>query len=336
MSEGIRHLPKLAFGDERGVLQQDLNAYRDRLADVITGLSELESTEAGAFQSKSCGVEINGLRLLANSRTALYARTSKPSELMATWVLSGRGHFVFEGRRFDFQPGSIVYLPPDLRKAWSGPCSMVNMALGQPRLLQAYQAIAGEPPHARLLARLSQLRSGPGPAGDRMMEHVCAISRAIDMSLDNTRALEVLGLDQVLYRLVAASVWPELLSDQPADRGPLDLRERATLSKLRDYIHANLDQPLQLTSLAILGGTSTRRVREMFLKAFGVAPADYIPDARLVQARHLLETAPDKRIRDITFELGFTRASSFAAQYRERFGEPPLTTRSRAEGRRLG
>lgn len=136
-----------------------------------------------------------------------------------------------------------------------------------------------------------------------MMEHVCAISRAIDMSLDNTRALEVLGLDQVLYRLVAASVWPELLSDQPADRGPLDLRERATLSKLRDYIHANLDQPLQLTSLAILGGTSTRRVREMFLKAFGVAPADYIRDARLVQARHLLETAPDKRIRDITWTL---------------------------------
>lgn len=337
MGEGFKPLPKLAFGEGRAELRHDLNAYRDRLADVITGLSELEAIDSHPFQHKSSSVEINGLNLLANSRTALYMRTNKPSEPLGALVLSGRGYFVFEGRRYDFNPGNILYVPEEMRKAWSGACSMMNMALDRERLCEAYMAIAGQPPGPRQLERLSVVQAGPGPAGDRLMEHVTAITRAIDMSLENPRALEVLGLDQVLYRLVAVSVWPGLLAAPAAQQGGgLDLRERAILSKLRDYIHANLAQPLQLTSLAILGGTSTRRVRELFLRACGVTPAEYIRDARLAQARQLLETAPEKRIRDICFELGFTRASSFAAQYRERFGEPPLATRIRAEGKYLG
>ena len=331
MRESFERLPRLAFGEERAVLGQNLNAYRDRLAKVITGLSELDSIDVGPFQHKTSSVEINGLHLLANSRTSLHMRTNKPSELLGAFVLSGSGYFVFEGRRYDFHPGNIIYVPEGVRQAWSGPCSMMNMTLDRDRLCEAYKAIAGQAPDARQMQRLSVVQAGPGAAGDRLVEHVSAITHAIDMSRESPRSLEVLGLDQVLYRLVAVSIWPDLLRDRDAARAsPHDMGERAMVARLRDHVHANLDKPLHLTSLAIVAGTSTRRVREMFLKAFGVTPAEYIRDARLVHARHLLETAPEKRIREISSELGFTRASLFAAQYRQRFGEPPVTTRSRA------
>lgn len=337
MRESFEHLPKLAFGEGRAELRQDLNAYRDRLANVVTGLRDLESASHTPFLYKSCSVEINGLQLLASCRSSVQTRTDKPSQPIAGLMLSGRGYYVFEGTRHEFQPGNIMYVPEDVRSARIETSSTINVVLDRTRLCEAFQAIAGQPPDARQLLRLRRFQSGAALGAAGFIEHVSAILAAIDMSLENPRALEILGVDQVLYRLVAASIWPELLDAPAAQKGgALDLRERAIVSKLRDYIHANLGQPLQLTSLAILGGTSTRRVRELFLRACGVTPAEYIRDARLAQARQLLETAPEKRIRDICFELGFIRASSFAAQYRERFGEPPLTTRIRAEGKYLG
>ena len=336
MREGLENLPKLAFGEGRAELRQDLNAYRDRLAEVVTGLRDLESVSHTPFLYKSCSVEINGLQLLASCRPSVQTRTDKPSQPIAGLMLSGRGSYVFEGKRHEFQPGNIMYVPEDVRSARIETSSTINLVLDRTRLCEAFQAIAGQPPDARQLLRLRRFQSGAALGAGGLIEHVSAIVSAIDLSLENPRALEVLGLDQVLYGLVAAAIWPELLEVRAAEGGMLDPRERATLSRLRDHIHANLGKPLQLTSLAILAGTSTRRVREMFLKGLGVTPADYIRDARLAQAKQLLEREPGKRIRDISAELGFTRASSFAAHYRQRFGEPPLTTRIRAEEKYLG
>jgi AraC-like DNA-binding protein len=336
MDERFGLLPKLAFGESRAILQQDLNAYRDRLAGVVSGLRELESHGEQRFAFKSCGAVFSGLEIFASARTPILGRTNTPSEPIAGLLLSGHGHYMLGGKRLEFHPGYIMYVPGDVRGFCAGICSTVNVRLETARLAEAFQAIAGQPPDLRQMARLAQMQVTPRPGGDRIMAFMSAITNTINDALDDPRPLEVLGLDQVFYRLIAVSVWPELLGVPAAEGGTLDARDRATLSKLRDYIHANLGKPLQLTSLAILGGTSTRRVREMFLRAFGMPPADYIRDARLVHAKHLLETATEKRIREICFELGFTRASSFAAQYRQRFGEPPITTRSRAEGMRAG
>ena len=336
MYEGLESLPNLAFGEGRAELRQDLNAYRDRLAEVVTGLRDLESVSHTPFLYKSCSVEINGLQLLASCRSSVQTRTDKPSQPIAGVMLSGRGYYVFEGKRHEFQPGNIMYVPEDVRSARIETSSTINLVLDRTRLCEAFQAIAGQPPDARQLLRLRRFQSGAALGAAGLIEHVSAIVAAIDLSLENPRALEILGLDQVLYRLVAASIWPELLEVRAAEGGMLDPRERATLSRLRDHIHANLGKPLQLTSLAILAGTSTRRVRELFLKGLGVTPADYMREARLAQAKQLLESEPGKRIRDISAELGFTRASSFAAHYRQRFGEPPLTTRIRAEEKYLG
>jgi AraC-like DNA-binding protein len=336
MGEQFRVLPRLAFGEEGAGLRQDLNTYRDRLAGVVTGLSEVGSTGTEPFSYKSCNVVINGLQILASCRTPVRLRTNKASEPIAGLLLSGHGTYVFDGKRSDFHAGNLMYVPEDEREARVGTCSTVNLALERARLHETFHAIAGKPPGPRQLARLSMLRISQAPGCDVIMKQMSAIITAIEMSFDDPRPLEILGVDQVLYRLVAATVWPELLRGEDAQASPPDLRERAMLSRLRDHVHANLDKPLQLTSLAILAGTSTRRVREIFLREFGVTPAEYIRDARLVHARHLLETALEKRIRDIASALGFTRASLFAAQYRQRFGETPTTTRSRAEGRRLG
>ena len=336
MFDRSRLLPRLAFGEERAELRRDLNAYRDHLAGVVRGLSEVGSIGAEPFRYKSCDVVINGLQILASCRTPIRLRTNKSSEPIAGWLLSGRGSYVFEGKRSDFHAGELMYVPEDEREASVGTSSTVNLALERARIVEAFQAIAGEPPGSRQLARLFLLQSSQGHECDVIMRHMSAITAAIERSFDDPRPLEILGVDQVLYRLVAATVWPDLLRGEDAQASTPALRERAMLSRLRDHVHANLDKPLQMTSLAIVAGTSTRRVREIFLREFGVTPAEYIRDARLVHARHLLETAPEKRIRDIASALGFTRASLFAAQYRQRFGETPITTRNRAEGRRLG
>jgi AraC-like DNA-binding protein len=103
-----------------------------------------------------------------------------------------------------------------------------------------------------------------------------------------------------------------------------------SLRRVRDYLHAHAEDPLDLTRLAEIAGIGIRALQLGFKRHFGQSISEMLLGIRLAHLNARLNSAAcDDRITDIAFELGFTHLSRMATAYCEKFGETPSATRRR-------
>ncbi|AVO43874.1 helix-turn-helix transcriptional regulator [Phreatobacter cathodiphilus] len=98
-----------------------------------------------------------------------------------------------------------------------------------------------------------------------------------------------------------------------------------------DLINA-MTTPLTVTDIAATVGLSVRALQLAFRRRLGASPHAMIKRARLRQARDLLESGEVSSVRDAADRLGFSNVARLSGEYREAFGETPLTTLKRALG----
>lgn len=158
---------------------------------------------------------------------------------------------------------------------------------------------------AAAAARLAELIADPADDVGAMAAH--AIAQAIELHLRHQ------------YGRPAAP---------PARRPAFDTQVRRFLA---DAIHATLDDPHDLESLAALVGMDVRRFTAAFRTAFGCSPWQYILDARLAEGARLLREG-DRTITDIALSTGFATPSHFTTRFTRHFGVPPSRYRKLASG----
>jgi AraC-like DNA-binding protein len=99
------------------------------------------------------------------------------------------------------------------------------------------------------------------------------------------------------------------------------------LRRARDCLVAHAADPLDLAQLADAAGIGIRALQLGFQRYFGMSISQMLLDLRLAELNARLATAaPDARIIDIAFDLGFTHVSRMAGAYRQKFGETPSAT----------
>jgi AraC-like DNA-binding protein len=143
---------------------------------------------------------------------------------------------------------------------------------------------------------------------------------------------------------VAAADWRETVLDvlfqQPSPglseairlySGRLDALPRA-VRRARDQLHAQASEPLDLAQLAASAGVGIRALQGGFRRHFGMSISEMLLDIRLARLNaQLTAAAPEARIIDAAFELGFTHLGRMAGAYRAKFGETPSATLLRAQ-----
>jgi len=98
------------------------------------------------------------------------------------------------------------------------------------------------------------------------------------------------------------------------------------LNRVKEFIHANLSQPLLLAELAALAGLSEFHFARMFKQTMGMAPHQYVMNARMIQAESLLRgSALD--ITSIALECGFSSTSHFSNRFKSLRGMTPTALR---------
>jgi len=108
--------------------------------------------------------------------------------------------------------------------------------------------------------------------------------------------------------------------------GQVETLPRA-LRRARDCLHAHATEPLDLAQLADAAGIGVRALQLGFQRHFGASILDMLLDIRLGQLNSRLKAAaPDARIIDIAFDLGFTHLGRMSGAYRAKFGETPSAT----------
>lgn len=323
-------LPALAFGEMLATNDQDLEAYKLTLRQAIPGLIRLDPAGKGAFRFKACGARINGMPVVASASTPTSGFVAEMTSPVVQVVLWGRSSLTSGAEHHLFSPGTIAYIPEAARLGECDSLSVLTMAVDRRRLIDAYVAVAGLPPGPADEAVLGRTKVvPPGPLSNRIVEKIVAVSRVIDLSLDNQRALDALGLDDVLHRLVAMVLWPDLLEKRSEDAGAHETG-RSRFALMQDFIRANLAAPIRVTVLARQAGVSTRLVHQIFEREVGVSPAQWIRNLRLEEAHRLLrEPHGERRVRTIAARCGFIKPALFTAHYRARFGETPQETLKR-------
>lgn len=96
-------------------------------------------------------------------------------------------------------------------------------------------------------------------------------------------------------------------------------------------LHNNLAHTPELATLAQAVGTNMRRLNEAFRSCTGSTVFDYLREARMAQARKMLQET-SLAIQVISSDLGYENQASFATAFRVRFGMSPRDYRKPPEG----
>ena len=97
---------------------------------------------------------------------------------------------------------------------------------------------------------------------------------------------------------------------------------RNRLQIVIDFMRSNLSTPTSLEQLAEIGDVSKFHLVRSFKSHFGIPPAKYHMQLRLIEARHRLRA--QQSVQDVAFDLGFYDQSHFINAFRKVLGVSPL------------
>src|SRR5262249_37542467 len=134
-----------------------------------------------------------------------------------------------------------------------------------------------------------------------------------------------LFLDSVEQAIASILVDGYALRQRPACeyRGGLG---PARLRRVREFVHANLEEELNLKEMAQSVGLSTAHFSQMFRKSTGESPHGFVLRRRIERSKEMLR-AGEGRILDIAIACGFKTQQHFARVFRKLCGASPTEYR---------
>src|SRR5579862_2576455 len=105
----------------------------------------------------------------------------------------------------------------------------------------------------------------------------------------------------------------------------------ARLRRIKELIHAKLEDDLSLDDMAQSVGLSTAHFARMFRKSTGETPHQFVLRQKLERAKGMLR-APDGRVLDVALACGFKTQQHFAQVFRGVWGVSPTEFRQELVG----
>lgn len=242
---------------------------------------------------------------------------------LSCYLAGGTGTFRAERPDQKGAPGKLCVMPAEHQSSWviNGEIQLAHLYISQEQFaLAAVRTLDREPRELQL--RESTFVDDPDQT-------------------ERFRQLTQLNWDEPAERLLTSSLAHSMLShallSQVGRREGLQLRgglAPAHRKRLRDYIQANLDQPLTLGHLAGLCALSEYHFARMFNLSFGLPPHRYVLNQRLQHAQFLLRSSA-LEFAEIALACGFSSASHFSNRFRQAFNATPSQYRQSVAGNSL-
>jgi AraC family transcriptional regulator len=105
----------------------------------------------------------------------------------------------------------------------------------------------------------------------------------------------------------------------------------ARLRRIRELVHAKMENDLSLDELAESVGLSTAHFARMFRKSTGETPHQFVLRQRLERAKAMLRD-PNARVLDVAVACGFKTQQHFAQAFRDIWGVSPTEFRQDLTG----
>lgn len=296
---------------------EQAQAYLER----VYGPHALQLDGSGAMNMRLRGFEFAQLHL-GEVRYGLPAVASM-SQAHRHWVFSylRRGVVATDVQRRPYGAGEAGVMAPDSvqQLRMSADMEMLNLRVAETDMLAACRSLLGSDlAHGLRFDERVPAGSQPTAALLRVMAHLAATPAYPQAAV---RRLEQSLRDAALFEVLLA--WPN--NHAHALDAPAALP--ASTRSARDYIHAHAAELPSIGEIARAAGVGVRALALGFEKHLGVSPLRYMQQYRLDQVNRLLRQSDvSTTVTDVAMQWGFLQLGSFAARYRERFGESPSET----------
>ena len=100
----------------------------------------------------------------------------------------------------------------------------------------------------------------------------------------------------------------------------------ARLRRIKELVHAKIEDELTLPEMAKSVGLSTAHFAQMFRKSTGESPHQFVLRHRVERAKDMLSTA-EARVMDVAVACGFKTQQHFARVFRRMYGASPTQYR---------
>ncbi|MCV9931568.1 AraC family transcriptional regulator [Flavobacterium sp. LS1R47] len=118
----------------------------------------------------------------------------------------------------------------------------------------------------------------------------------------------------------------ERLNSNAQSRGLFLEKDLNAIMKTQEYLLSNLLLPFPgLKLLSEIANMSISKYRNLYRNVFGMSPASFFKNEKLILAKELLESRNFKLISDIAYELGYNKISYFSEVYKKHHGDLPHT-----------
>lgn len=286
------------------------------------------------------GIHIGGLIVTAISSMPLRAKSLVDPQASFSLPVSGSGKIILGPRIVEW--GTTK---PIVTNSFDKPLELVNETLSMMTLRPTSEGLQSalrsvlddrgmkesfaDEIFARLMVRGPVMDLGRSWSVDYYAA-LLNIAALIDNCNGEEAHLTRIGLEDVVNRLLAQLVLDQeagIAAEEESHHVPRSVR---AVDLICDHIRSRIGKPLSMSEMEDLSGLSGRALNYAFRARFDCSPQEWQRNFLLDHARQLLrDTGYTGSVKAMAYELGFSTASSFAAFYRERFGERPSETLSR-------
>jgi AraC family transcriptional regulator len=220
-------------------------------------------------------------------------------------------------KKFHYTAGDLALCDRHVGE-WVGLMNVSHLQLG---VSDAALMASSDGAYGEVELRASRKFSNP-----RLSALVAAVRAEMVAGFPNGR----LFLDSVEQAMAVTLVNGHAVRHRPVQlyRGGLG---SARLRKVKELVHAKIEDDLSLDEMAQSVGLSTAHFARMFRKSTGETPHQFVLRQRVERARTMLR-APDARVLDVAVACGFKTQQHFAQVFRDVWGVSPTEYRQDTVG----
>lgn len=113
------------------------------------------------------------------------------------------------------------------------------------------------------------------------------------------------------------------LATKSNHRTTRSMLSRSALSRVEDFIRAELNNPIKVADLAAVAGHSQSHFSALFKRTTGQTPYNYVLVLRIERAEELIAAHPKRALADIALASGFSSQSHMTSAFRQFTGTTP-------------
>ncbi|NBC67815.1 helix-turn-helix domain-containing protein [Paenibacillus sacheonensis] len=236
-------------------------------------------------------------------------------------VVSGRGSFEIDGRRYDCSRGDTFLIFPDELFSY-----FADDAQPWHYVWVAFKGHAA----GHLLLSLGLSPSSPIVHTDEL-RHLTSLYRKIRSTFERTSFPELADLEagghlRVLLKEIGMLNEGKLIVDSLAILPDIDRQIKRAVRWL-SYQYA---QPISIEQLSRSLGYHRTHLSKMFKQVTGVSPMQFLLKVRMDRAKELLNEQSHLSIDQVASSVGYPDALYFSKQFRKTFGYSPSEYRAQA------